>query len=534
MILTIQTGHTRLMGKPCCYLTYSAARVCAICLILLLSCFVNVVSAQHLSLKNPSLEGASGIKVAPVNWQVAANTPDILPGVNGCYKSPSAGKSFVGLQAGPVYREGIEQELSAPMVANRTYSMSMDLAFSKIYGHQHCYGNLAIFAGSAPGDTSELLWTSGSFTDTTWQRWTATFTPGKTHNYISFYAYPEEKCSISGVGVVVFIDNLSTIRQILRTEMTATSSCRNSSTGSVGVKVTGGAEPYSYQWMPGNYRTPQVNNVPAGTYSVTITAADGVTAAGSIQVGASDLDATTTVKLANCAGDHTGEIKLVLKGGIPPYDLTINGEETTERNFEHLTPGNYVFVLKDEQVCADTFNVLIKEPAPLVIKQVDVQPCSCSEVNDGSIRWETEGGTRPYKYHIDGDMWRTDSLHRNLKAGYYRYSVEDANGCTEEGSATVTSPWQNCLVLMPSAFSPNGDGNNDLFRPKIYDAVSKYELKVYNRWGGLIFQTNDPKIGWDGYCSGVPQHSQAFVYVCTFHTSKNEPKEYRGTVMLVK
>jgi len=534
MIRTSQTGHTRLMGKPCCYLTYSAVGVCAFCLILLLSCVVNVVSAQHLSLKNSSLEGVPGVKVAPVNWAVAANTPDILPGVNGCFKLPFAGKTFVGLQAGPVYREGIEQELPGPMVANRTYSVSMDLAFSRIYGHEHCYGNLAIFAGSAPGDTSELLWTSGSFTDTAWHRWTATFTPRKTHHYISFYAYPEQKCAISSAGVVVFIDNLSTIKQILRTEMTASSSCKNSPTGSASIKVTGGAAPYSYQWTPGNYRTQQINNVPAGMYTVTVTSADGVTATGSIQVSASDLTATTSVKLSDCAGDNTNEIKLDIQGGIPPYDVSMNGEKTMERDFTHLVPGNYVFVLKDEQVCKDTFNVFIKEPAPLVIKQVDVQPCSCVEVNDGSIRWVPEGGTRPYKYRIDGDMWQVDSLHRNLKAGFYRYRVEDANGCEQEGDATVTSPWQNCLVLMPSAFSPNGDGNNDVFRPKIYDAVTDYQLKVYNRWGSLIFQSGDPKIGWDGYCNGIPQHVQAFVYVCTFKTSKNEPKEYRGTVMLLK
>jgi gliding motility-associated-like protein len=504
-------------------------------MILLPCCFIfNVAFAQNVTLQNSSLEGKPGVRVAPPGWRVAINTPDILPGVYGCNKVAKAGKTFVGLQAGPVYKEGIEQELSSPLQEGRIYNLSFDLAFSNIYGHEHCYGNLAIFAGDAPGDTSELLWTSGSFTDTAWHKWTAEFKPRTSHKFISFYAYPEEKCSLNSYGVVVFMDNLSTIRQILKTELTATASCNNTSTGSVSVHVTGGAAPYTYLWTPGNYRTPQVSNLPGGLYEVQVTSADGVISKGSVTVGESDLAASTDLTLSNCAGDNKNAISLNITGGVPPYDLTVNGIEREGNKFDNLVPGNYVFIIKDKQVCSDTFNVLVKEPDPLVIKEVNITPCSCNEVSDGSIRWVVEGGTRPYKYRVDGDMWQPDSLYPNLKAGNYRYEIEDAKGCSETGTASIISPWANCLVVMPSAFSPNGDGNNDLFRPRVYDAVTNYQLKVFNRWGNLVFQTNDPKRGWDGYYSGMPLGSQAFVYTCSFNTSKNELKEYRGTVMLVK
>lgn len=535
MIKTIQAVHTRLKEKPCCYLTYAAVRICLLLLILLPCCFIsNRAFAQHLTLQNSSLEGKPGAKVAPAGWQVAANTPDILPGVYGFRKIAKAGKTYIGLQAGPVYREGIEQKLSSPLKEGRIYSLSFDLAFSRVYGHEHCYGNLAVFGGDTPGDTSELLWTSGSFTDTVWHRWTAEFKPRKTHQFISFYAYPEEKCALNSFGVVVFMDNLSMIKQILKTELTATASCNGTATGSVGVSVVGGTPPFTYLWTPGNYTTPQVSNLPGGLYEVLVTAADGVTSKGSVTVGESDLATSTDVTLSDCGGENKNAISLNITGGVPPYDVVVNGIEREGHEFKNLVPGNYAFIVKDKQVCADTFDVVIKEPAPLVIKQVNVEPCSCSEVNDGSIRWVVEGGTPPYKYRVNGDMWQPDSLYRNLKAGSYRYEIEDAKGCGETGTASVTSPWQNCLVVMPSAFSPNGDGNNDLFRPKVYDAVTNYQLRVFNRWGSLVFQTNDPKIGWDGYYSGMPQSSQAFIYVCSFSTSRNEPKEYRGTVMLVK
>ncbi len=534
MIQTIRAVHIRLRGKPCCYLTYSMHRICVLILFLLSCCFMNnEARAQHVTLRNSSLEGKPGIKVAPPGWRVAVNTPDILPGVYNFRKTAKAGETYVGLQAGDNYTEGIEQELPVPLQKGLIYNLSLDLAFSRIYSHEHCYGNLAIFGGDTPGDTSELLWTSGSFTDTVWHRWTAEFKPRVAHKFISFYAYREEKCN-TGVGVVVFMDNLSMIKQIMKTELTATASCNNTATGSVSVKVIGGAPPYTYQWTPGNYRTPEVSNLPGGFYEVLVTAADGVTSKGAVTVGESDLTTSTNVTLSHCGGDNKSAITLDIKGGVPPYELLVNGIEREGREFKDLAPGNYVFVVKDKQVCIDTADVLIQEPAPLVVKEVNVAPCSCSEVSDGSIRWVVEGGTPPYKYRMDGDMWQADSLHRNLKTGNYHFEIEDANGCGEKGMAVVTSPWQNCLVVMPSAFSPNGDGNNDLFRPKVYDAVTNYQLRVFNRWGSLVFQTNDPKTGWDGYMKGRPQSSQAFVYVCSFNTSGNEPKEYRGTVMLVK
>jgi gliding motility-associated-like protein len=121
-----------------------------------------------------------------------------------------------------------------------------------------------------------------------------------------------------------------------------------------------------------------------------------------------------------------------------------------------------------------------------------------------------------------------------LKVGYYQYEIADANGCEIIGSATVTSPNQHCGVIMPTAFSPNGDGNNDIFRPKVYDALQHYQLSIYNRWGGLVFQTNDPSIGWDGNYKGMPQDPQAFIYVCTFNNRNNERKEFRGSLVLIR
>lgn len=67
-------------------------------------------------------------------------------------------------------------------------------------------------------------------------------------------------------------------------------------------------------------------------------------------------------------------------------------------------------------------------------------------------------------------------------------------------------------VGLPSGFTPNGDNNNDVFMVKGTSGIASMELKIYNRWGELIFETNNPNKGWDGTYKGVLQEIEVYVY----------------------
>ena len=57
----------------------------------------------------------------------------------------------------------------------------------------------------------------------------------------------------------------------------------------------------------------------------------------------------------------------------------------------------------------------------------------------------------------------------------------------------------NCpFYLLPNAFTPNGDGDNEVFKPINLRFIAKVDFKVFNRWGQLVFQTEDPLLNWDG------------------------------------
>lgn len=89
-------------------------------------------------------------------------------------------------------------------------------------------------------------------------------------------------------------------------------------------------------------------------------------------------------------------------------------------------------------------------------------------------------------------------------------------------------------ILVPNAFTPNGDGRNDIFRPILVGMKSLELFQVFNRWGQLVYSTRTPAQGWDGRINGKPQGAGVFVYIA-IGTSYNDKKIVRkGTVALVR
>ena len=88
-------------------------------------------------------------------------------------------------------------------------------------------------------------------------------------------------------------------------------------------------------------------------------------------------------------------------------------------------------------------------------------------------------------------------------------------------------------VFFPSAFSPNGDGNNDIYRA-LGSGVKQFRLAVYNRWGEKVFESNNFSDGWDGYYKGVQQPMEVYVYTATVTFLNNKTRDYKGSITLIR
>ena len=89
-------------------------------------------------------------------------------------------------------------------------------------------------------------------------------------------------------------------------------------------------------------------------------------------------------------------------------------------------------------------------------------------------------------------------------------------------------------IVIPSAFTPNNDGLNDIFRPIGMKYQSMVEFSVYNRWGQKIFTTNNKNVGWDGTFNGVPADMDVYNYVLIVSLDNGTLRSFKGNVTLIR
>jgi len=135
-------------------------------------------------------------------------------------------------------------------------------------------------------------------------------------------------------------------------------------------------------------------------------------------------------------------------------------------------------------------------------------------------------------------LWQDGSSGSTLsvsEAGLYFISVTNQCG-TVTDSIEVFFENCECNVFVPSAFTPNIDGNNDLFAPIITcDAVTEYRFSIFNRWNEMIFTTDQVDTGWDGVYKGQPQALDIYIYFVSYFDQRiNKTILQRGIVNLLR
>ncbi|MEZ5038476.1 MAG: pre-peptidase C-terminal domain-containing protein [Saprospiraceae bacterium] len=218
--------------------------------------------------------------------------------------------------------------------------------------------------------------------------------------------------------------------------------CGATSDGALNITVSGGTPGYTFAWSNGAV-SEDISGLPPGIYTVTVTDNNGCQATLTRTVNqAAILRVETLVTNVSCGDDSNGRIELVITGGIAPYDIIWENQQTTTVRTD-LPVGIYTYTVADANNCIISGEVAITA-LPALFLDVNLIPVSCFGENDGGIQVIANGGTRPYRF-----AWSTGSdtpVLNALKAGEYGLTVTDKNLCTFDTVFVLSEPEELAII----------------------------------------------------------------------------------------
>ncbi len=323
--------------------------------------------------------------------------------------------------------------------------------------------------------------------------------------------------------------------------------CFGENSGSVSVTVIDGSAPFTYTWEGQNqtFTGAAPENLPAGDYSVTVVDATGICAAvASVTVNQpAALTLTTETKITPCELIQTGEIKLIEpQNGTAPYLYAFDGADFTDQTEYSVSVGaEYSVTVEDALGCQAQTTVYLPQPEPL---RVDLIAPETAELGD-MITIEAVCAPRDGSFIFDWEIPEmptcdTCSVARvqPTETSRYTLTVRDTFGCRASASVMVVIE-KNEDIFIPTAFSPDSDGNNDFFT--LYPGASVAAVNnftVFNRWGSPVYSaaeiTAAPQSGWDGTAQGQPADTGIYLYRASVTFIDGRTEEITGDVLLVR
>lgn len=248
-------------------------------------------------------------------------------------------------------------------------------------------------------------------------------------------------CTITDTNGAIIVKSF-TITQptLLAATTTQTNVAINGgATGSASVTVTGGTTGYTYSWSPSGGTAANASNLVAGTYTCTITDANGCSIQKTVTITQpSALVATTSQTNVLCNGATTGVASVSVSGGVTPYSYSWTPNAGSGPSLNGVAAGTYVCTITDANGATSVKTITITEPTALTAttSQTNV---SCNSGLNASATVVVSGGVSSYTY-----LWSptggTSATANGLIAGAYTCLVTDANGCTIQKSFTITQP----------------------------------------------------------------------------------------------
>jgi len=324
-----------------------------------------------------------------------------------------------------------------------------------------CYGNKATVKITATGGTGTYTYLLEGHSPSN----TGEFFDVSAGNY--GYSVTDENGCKDTCTVKLAVSQPDTLVATIQSSDITHVLCYGDSTGKakVTVNVNGGTPPYEYSWSNG-HDTDEATGLPQGDYVVTVTDAKGCFDTAKVKIEQptkiDTLSGSVEVVNVKCKDDPSGSITVEATGGTAPYEYSINGTDyypsVGSYTFAALPDGDYTITIKDDNDCTREFDFTITEPDDSLRVTATATPILCYD-STSVVTLHATGGTTPYTYRFDGTT-QPNGEFVGVSAGTYKYSVEDANGCTTlEDSIKIEQP--ALIELITNTIDVKCNGGND-------------------------------------------------------------------------
>ncbi|RYD56813.1 MAG: T9SS type B sorting domain-containing protein [Sphingobacteriales bacterium] len=314
--------------------------------------------------------------------------------------------------------------------------------------------------------------------------------------------------------------------------------CNTIANGTITLTPVGGKKPYTYSFGDGNYAFSRViRTLGAGVHNVSIKDSANcivdttIVLTDSIQVGAD-----VQQKDISCYGLADGRITVVPNGGVAPYKAALNNTAYQDAMiFSGHKPGSYTLAIKDALGCTYQTIIPLVQPELLTTEARVVNNNCYGKDTAGRVELTVLGGTKPYSYTWSNNAKLNTNMATSLPNGSYFTRIIDANGCRDSLVSDIV--YEDCCTpYVPNAFTPNGDGRNDVFRVMSKGDMKLIVFKVFNRFGQMVFETTDMNKGWDGVLNGTQQDLGTYFYYlkATCGLGAERELEMKGDVILIR
>jgi gliding motility-associated-like protein len=300
--------------------------------------------------------------------------------------------------------------------------------------------------------------------------------------------------------------------------------CAGNGNGELTASVTP-AGSYQFSWNTSPVKTtPVINGLIKGTYTVIVTGANSCAASETVTL-TEPAELQLNLKQINAyCGKNNGSAKMNPAGGVTPYTFTWYPMNDHTDSIGDLAQGFYIADLIDANGCKYTSSFEIKDQNNLVVNLGrDTFFCPGQRLilapgNFASYKWQ-DNSNQP-KFTV-------------TQTGIYSVQVTNDSGCVASDEIRVTVDCSD--IYFPTGFTPDGNGRNEGFGALGNLAVlGNYSLKVFNRWGELIFTTTNPSKKWSGLTGKEGAGTNSFIWLAEYTLPNRGKQTRKGVITLIR